>query len=93
MEQTDPTMCPHCGVKMLKWQSPPESSWGLSVQYVCFNDDCPYYVKGWEHMSKNYAQKASYRHRYNPDNDETGPLPCWSPNAHRANIVEEEDNS
>jgi hypothetical protein len=42
-------------------------------------------------MKDNFQQKASYRYRYNPQNDEDGPLPVWSPTALRDGIVEEEE--
>ena len=90
--ENDKTLCPHCSKKMLKWRPPLESSWGMEPQLVCFNDECPYYVKGWAHMESNFNQKASYRHRYNPALDEAGPLPVWSDMAHRDRIVEEESD-
>jgi hypothetical protein len=83
--------CPHCGSRLKKWEASPESSWGAGFQLVCFNNDCPYYVRGWKHMKDNFQQKASYRYRYNPQNDEEGPLPVWSPDALRDGIVEEEE--
>ncbi|MCK4775696.1 MAG: ogr/Delta-like zinc finger family protein [Candidatus Krumholzibacteria bacterium] len=83
--------CPHCGAEMAKWASPDEMMWGEEVQLVCFNDECPYYVRGWEWMRDKYQQKASYRFRYNPRNGEQGPLPVWSPIAFRDWIVEEEE--
>lgn len=81
--------CPHCGEKMLRWLNPDDSSWGMGYQYVCFNDDCPYYQRGWKWMKDHYNVTASYRYRYNPETGETGPLPVWSPKAGRGNIIEE----
>ena len=89
MDKKDKTICPHCGKKMSKWMPPPESSWGPNYQYVCFNDECSYYQRGWKHMMENFQQKASYRYRYNPHNDESGPLPVWSESAMKNAIIKE----
>ncbi|MCK5126210.1 MAG: ogr/Delta-like zinc finger family protein [candidate division Zixibacteria bacterium] len=87
--KNDPTICPYCGVKMLKWMPPDSSTWGLQAQYVCFNDECSYFIKGWEWMRTQYQQNVSYRHRYDPVINQSGPLPVWSDKAHRDSIVEE----
>jgi len=87
MEVKDNT-CPHCGQALTKWQPNAESSWGPQAQLVCFNDDCPYYQKGWEWMATQFQQKASYRFRFDPATGETGPLPVWSSTALRTGIVE-----
>ena len=47
--------CPHCGQPMHLWEVPPITfsdglGWGVPYLFVCFNDECPYYVRGWEHL-------------------------------------------
>ena len=74
---------------MTAWQAPDNSSWGSAEMLVCFNDECPYYVRGWEWMRAQYDVTASYRHRYNPATKQGGPLPVWSPTAHRDAIITE----
>lgn len=89
--QEDKTICPHCGKKMSKWKTPSLSTWTAEFFYVCFNDECPYYVKGWEHMNKSQETNCSYRHRYDPDTGMTGPLPVWSSFAGKDEIIEDEE--
>jgi hypothetical protein len=84
--------CPHCQERMLKWYTPQDLSWGTPYQYVCFNDECGYYVRGWDHILKNYNKEASYRHRYNPFTGEAGPVPVWSPEALRARIMNDDES-
>ena len=82
--------CPHCKEDMKKWRTPPDSTWGSSFQWVCFNDECSYFVRGWDWMMESQGVKASYRHRLDPDTGQTGPLPAWSYDAHKAQIIEDE---
>lgn len=80
--------CPYCGTKLSAWRPPAETSWGDAATHaVCFNDDCPYFVRGWEWMLTQYQQKASYRYRYIPDTGEQGPLPVWSADALKDQII------
>lgn len=90
---TDNYKCPHCGVKMKKWLPPPTSSWGDHFQYVCFNDECSYFKRGWTWMQEKFQANASYRHRYNPLNGETGPLPVWSYDALKNAIIEDNEKN
>jgi len=83
--------CPHCGSRMLRWANPQGSSWGGEFQYVCFDDACPYYVRGWAWMENQYNVQASYRHRLEPMSGQAGPLPVWSPEALRSSILDAEE--
>jgi hypothetical protein len=87
MPQEIPARCPHCDGDLLRWANPEGSSWGDGFQYVCFNDGCPYYVRGWEWMQGRYNVAASYRFRVDPLTGERGPLPVWSAEALRNNII------
>jgi hypothetical protein len=90
MTQDDKTICPHCGQKMSKWSSPAVQSWGSEFQYICFNDDCGYYKRGWEHTFKTIGINASYRHRYDPNTGQLGPFPVSSPKAGKEGIIAED---
>jgi hypothetical protein len=85
------THCPHCGAKLVRWENPQLSNWTGGFQHVCFNDECPYFVRGWRWMNERFSVNASYRFRYDPATGETGPLPVWSRDALRANILPEEE--
>ncbi len=83
--------CPHCGAEMKKWKVPGDSTWNEDFHWVCFNNECQYYVRGWDWMHEKYQQTASYRCRVNPRTGASGPLPVWSPEAHKEFIIDDED--
>jgi Ogr/Delta-like zinc finger protein len=81
--------CPHCGQEMKKWKVPIASTWPNEFFYVCFNDACSYFVQGWEQIREQTATKASYRCRLDPDTGKYAPLPVWSSDALKDDIIEE----
>ena len=85
--------CPHCLAPMVRWETPPSTAWSGEFQYVCFNDECPYFVRGWVWMRERYNVAASYRYRLDPATGETGPLPVWSPTALRNLIIAGKDGA
>jgi len=83
--------CPHCGEKMLKWavpDNPFEVTWDNEFMYICFNDACPYYVRGWDFMYREGNRGCSYRLMYNPEKDCCMPIPVPTPKALRESIIE-----
>lgn len=79
--------CPHCGSELKGWQTPEDSSWGGELRLVCFNDDCPYFVRGWDIMMERQCVSCSYRHMLDPKTGYTGPVPVWSKDALKESIV------
>lgn len=86
--------CPYCGERMKKWQVPDNpfgQTWDNEYMFICFNDECPYYVRGWDHLSEQGNWGVSYRLMYNPERDCCMPIPVPSPKSLREGIIEEHD--
>ncbi len=84
--------CPYCRELMSMW-APPETPWEIdynaTLLYVCFNDDCDYFLRGSRWCRRNGMRCATYRHSRNPANGAEGPLPVPTKWALREGIVEE----
>ena len=67
MSEATPPQCPHCGQVMKKnggYRSNPPGRTNTSTSV--FNDDCPYFVQGWEQIWQAQNVRASYRCRLDP---------------------------
>jgi len=82
--------CPHCDQKLSKWEVPDNpfcQTWDNEFMYICFNDECPYFVRGWDKMYRDTQQGMSYRLMYNPEKDRCLPIPVPSHQALRDGII------
>ncbi len=87
--------CPHCGEEMNIWEVPPVSfsdglGWGTPYLFVCFNDECPLFVQGWQNIEKNYGHKSSYRCLCYPGTETFEYLPVFSENGAKGQILDEQ---
>ncbi len=82
--------CPHCDQKLSKWEVPDNpfcQTWDNAYMYICFNDECPYFVRGWDKMHRDTLQGMSYRLMYNPEKDRCLPIPVPSHQALKDGII------
>ncbi|MDA8098267.1 MAG: hypothetical protein M0042_01425 [Nitrospiraceae bacterium] len=70
-------VCPHCKQVMEKMDSR-HLDWGTTFLWVCYNNDCTLFKKGWKHMMDTMGQLVSYRFMITPDNGSTGVIPAFS---------------
>jgi len=83
--------CPYCGEKMRKWAVPDNpfvQTWDNEYMYICFNDACYYYGRGWEVMHKQGNSGRSYRLMYDPVKDCCLPVPVPTPHALKEGICD-----
>ncbi|KJR40771.1 hypothetical protein MCHI_003342 [Candidatus Magnetoovum chiemensis] len=89
--------CPYCGQKMKKTETPPFNigeglGWCEDFLYICFNDECSFYSKGWEHIMRNYGKTASYRCMCYPSSGNMDAICVYTPQALTGQIVEDDDD-
>jgi len=82
-------LCPHCDAPLKKWEVPQSVflEWPNEYFYICFNDECPYFVRGWDAMAAQ-GNNCSYRLMYDPLTDSCQPAPVQSREALRNGIIE-----
>jgi hypothetical protein len=87
--------CPHCNEEMKLWEVPPITfsdglGWGSPYLFLCFNDECPLYKKGWQDMEENYAQRASMRCFNYPGTEQFECMPVFSSMGGQGQIIDDE---
>jgi SAM-dependent methyltransferase len=82
--------CPYCEQPLRRWAVPqtPFTEWESEHMYICFNDSCAFFVRGWSVMAGQGNLSFSYRLMYNPDRDALSSIPVQGPDQLRENIVD-----
>lgn len=88
-------VCPHCSQKMSCCESPAIHvgdglGWGSDVLFICLNDYCPLFLKGWDHVDSQYGHHASYRYMELPGSSESNVMMVGNKDAFKASVVDPE---
>ncbi len=92
---TEKPHCKHCGTEMNLWEVPmipvgDGLGWGTPYLFLCFNDECPLYVQGWDNIKENYAHHASYRCMCYPGTQQFECIPVFSPQGATGQIIDDQ---
>jgi hypothetical protein len=81
--------CPYCDQPLKKWEVSvtPFTEWDNEYFYICFNNDCPYMVEGWEVMREQGNEGFTYRLMYDPIRDCCKAVPDISMRALQETVV------
>ncbi|MBT8338955.1 MAG: zinc ribbon domain-containing protein [Desulfatitalea sp.] len=87
--------CPHCDHEMKLWEVPPINfsdglGWGAPFLFLCFNDECTLFTKGWQDMQEHYAQRASMRCFNYPGTDQFECMPVFSAMGGQGQVIDDE---
>ena len=87
--------CPHCHREMSIWEVPPYNfsdglGWGEPYMYVCFSDECPVFVNGWDEMEALYGHRSSCRAIRYPFEDRFELMPVFGATGGTQGLITEE---
>ena len=94
LEQEKPK-CPHCDKEMSIWEVPSIPmgdglGWGEPFLFLCFNDECSLYTKGWDKVQENYGHNASYRCMCYPSSGKFECMPVFGKLGGTGQVVDEQ---
>lgn len=85
--------CPHCQQKLSCCEAPPVHigdglGWGAEVLYICLNDYCSLFLKGWDQIEQKYGHHASYRYMQLPDSNESNVMMVGNSDAFKGSVID-----
>lgn len=87
--------CPHCKEPLSCCEAPPIHvgdglGWGSEVLFICLNDHCSLFLKGWEQIELKYGHHSSYRYMELPGSKEGNVMMVGNSDAFKACIIDKE---
>jgi len=72
--------CPYCQRPLSRVEVPEDAvgEWGGEQVYLCLEDRCPYFIRGWSVNYRSGMRGYSYRFLYDPSRDRVSPAPVPS---------------
>jgi hypothetical protein len=85
--------CPHCSGDLKLCHAPPVHvgdglGWGSEFLFVCLNDECPLFIKGWDYIENQYGHVGSYRYMEIPNSKESYNMMVVGKDAFTGSIVD-----
>lgn len=89
-------ICPHCNQKLSCCEAPAIHvgdglGWGSDVLFICLNDSCSLFLKGWDKIDTQYGHHASYRYMELPGSKESNVMMVGNSDAFKACVINKED--
>jgi hypothetical protein len=87
--------CPHCDTALTLCHAPPMHvgdglGWGSEFLFICLNDECSLFAKGWEFIENQYGHSGSYRYMEIPNSKESYNMMVAGASAFTGSIVDVE---
>jgi hypothetical protein len=88
-------ICPHCKEKCSCCEAPQFHvgdglGWGSDVLFICLNDECPLFVRGWEQIETQYGHRSSYRYMELPGSKESNVMMVGNAMAFKGSVIDPE---
>ena len=86
-------ICPQCNEQLSCCEAPPVHvgdglGWGSDALYICLNDYCPTFLKGWDFIGEQYGHHASYRYMELPGSTESNVMMVGNKDAFKGSLID-----
>lgn len=83
LKVTEPPACSHCDMKMIRYDLPSVTfsdglGWATTFLWMCANDDCPIFRKGFQQALSQYGHTSSMRAIIEPDTGMESVTPAFT---------------